>query len=62
MDNIDKQISLYDYTFQFIQQLIPDCQNGTVVKLYPQKNYNNRKNLPLSKYGEGAFCHFAPLL
>ena len=34
MDNIDKQIRLCGYSFQFIQQLIPDCQNGTVIKLY----------------------------
>lgn len=55
----NKKITICGYTFHFIQQLIPNCQNGKVIKYYPQKNYNNINNLPLLYYGKGAFCHFS---
>lgn len=55
----NKKINICGYTFHFIQQLIPNCQNGEVIKYYPQKNYNNIDNLPLLYYGKGAFCHFS---
>ncbi|MBQ8984608.1 GIY-YIG nuclease family protein [Candidatus Saccharibacteria bacterium] len=57
-DSIRLQRIICGYPFRFIQQLIPDCQNGVVIKYHPQENYINRKNLPLSKYGDGSFCHF----
>ena len=55
----NKQIIICGYTFHFIQQLIPNCQDGEVIKYYPQMNYNNIDNLPLHYYGKGAFCHFS---
>lgn len=55
----DKQITVGKYTFRFIQRLIPDCENGKVIKFYPQKEYNNKDNLPLAYHGKGAFCHFS---
>ncbi|MBR1438060.1 MAG: hypothetical protein IJ587_05925 [Synergistaceae bacterium] len=49
-------ISLLGYRFQFVQYLIPDCNdNGQVIKLFPQKRRKGRK---LHKFGKGAFCSF----
>lgn len=54
-----KTFSLMGYNFEFIQQLIPECNaDGSVKKYYPQKSYDNIKNLPLLKNGNGAFCRF----
>ena len=44
--------------FHFVQSLVPDCENGHILKDYPQKRYDNREHLPLNAYGSGAFCHF----
>jgi hypothetical protein len=48
------------YEFHFIQELIPECDaQGNAVKYYPQNKYDNKKRLPLSYYGTGAFCRFS---
>ncbi len=48
------------YEFHFIQKLIPECDaQGNVVKYYPQNKFDNRKRLPLSQHGAGAFCRFS---
>jgi hypothetical protein len=53
-------INVCGYEFCYLQQLIPECDtNGCVTKHYPQGEYDNRKNLPLSYYGKGAFCRFS---
>ena len=55
----DGQVILCDYPFRFIQRLTPDCENGEVIKYYPEKRYNNLHQLPLNPYGQGPFCHFS---
>lgn len=48
------------YEFYFVQYLIPECDaEGNVVKYYPQNKFNNKKGLPLSYHGKGAFCRFS---
>lgn len=47
------------YPFRFLQQLIPETEKGFVKEYYPQANYQNTENLPLLRYGAGAFCHFS---
>lgn len=53
-------IMVCGYEFHFIQELIPECDaQGNVVKYYPQNKYDNKKRLPLSLHGTGAFCRFS---
>ena len=48
------------YEFHFVQKLIPECiADGNVVKYYPQNKYDNKRGLPLSYHGKGAFCRFS---
>ena len=48
------------YEFHFIQELLPESKTeGSVVKYYPQNDYVNKKGLPLSYHGKGAFCRFS---
>lgn len=54
------KIVVCGYEFYFLQHLSPKCDaNGHIVKYYPQNNYDNIKHLPLSNYGNGAFCSFS---
>ena len=54
-----KTMEVCGYTFTFLQDLIPDCDaEGNVIKYYPQNDYDNKKGLPLSYHGKGAFCRF----
>ena len=54
-----EKFSLLGYEFKFLLQIIPKCNSdGSVKKYYPQKEYNNARNLPLLKNGKGAFCRF----
>lgn len=51
---------LLDYEFEYIQDINPVLdRNGEVEEFYPQEKYNNREQLNLNKYGEGAFCRFS---
>lgn len=60
VDPKSKTIVVYGYEFNFIQELLPECDaEGNVVKYYPQNNYDNKKSLPLSYHGKGAFCRFS---
>lgn len=48
------------YEFRFIQNLAPVLdETGEIKKYYPQDSYFNKKGLPLSPYGKGAFCRFS---
>lgn len=52
-------ITLCDYTFNFLQLIKPECDtHGKIIKLYPQFNYLNKKNLVTHYYGDGPFCRF----
>lgn len=47
------------YEFYFVQQLIPELENGQVKEYAPQMAYVNRSNLPLGPNGSGTFCRFS---
>lgn len=52
-------IEVCGYTFTYIQDLLPDCDSaGKVIVDEPQNRYDNKKGLPLLKYGSGTFCRF----
>lgn len=55
-----KSMRVCGYELYYLQDLLPVCnESGNVKKFYPQNDYNNKKNLPLSYRGEGAFCRFS---
>jgi hypothetical protein len=54
-----KAMTVYGYEFRYLQQLMPECDaNGKIIKYYPQGEYDNKKDLPLSYHGKGPFCRF----
>ncbi|MDK2903910.1 MAG: hypothetical protein PWP48_217 [Clostridiales bacterium] len=56
----NKKMEVCGYTFVYIQDLIPDCDaSRNVIKYCPQSYYDNKRRLPLSYHGGGAFCHFS---
>lgn len=58
--NEGKSMMVCGYEFLYLQDLLPQCNEaGNVIKFYPQNDYNNKNNLPLSYHGEGAFCRFS---
>lgn len=53
-------INVCGFEFCYLQQLLPESDTtGCVIKYYPQSEYDNRKRLPLSHNGKGAFCRFS---
>lgn len=55
-----KAMTICGYEFRYLQQLMPECDaNGKIIKYYPQSEYDNKKNLPLSYHGKGPFCRFS---
>ncbi|MDD2476893.1 MAG: GIY-YIG nuclease family protein [Dysgonamonadaceae bacterium] len=60
VDSTMKTLRVFGYEFCYIQQLIPDCDvSGSIIKYYPQNEYDNKKGLLLSHFGKGAFCRFS---
>lgn len=54
-----KTMTVCGYEFQYLQQIIPECDTcGRILKYFPQDAYENKRNLKLSQHGNGAFCHF----
>ena len=53
-----KTIQIEDHTFELICSIEPEHANGLILQDKPQARFDNEKNLPLNKYGEGAFCRF----
>ncbi len=53
------ELRVCGYPFRFLQELIPLCENGKVLRFYPQRQYGNPKGLPLSHHGAGPFCRFS---
>lgn len=47
------------YEFQFVQALIPECEQGVARVYYPHKDFVNRRGLPLLPWGAGPFCRFS---
>ena len=45
--------------FEKVCEIIPiKNNNGKAIEFFPAKKYQNVKNLPLNKYGNGPFCKF----
>ena len=54
------RLNFRDYTFEYLQDIDPERnEDGSVREFLPQNDYANKDNLPLSKYGAGAFCRFS---
>lgn len=48
------------YSFDYLQDIHPERNDDGSIKEYlPQKDYANKDNLSLSKYGGGSFCRFS---
>ena len=55
-----ESITVCGYEFEFLQIIEPERgKNGEIKRDYPQNRYIYKKNLPLSPYGAGPFCHFS---
>lgn len=54
-----KKMHVCGYEFIYAQSLIPELENKNPVLYYPEKNYDNLKNLPLLYHGRGPFCRFS---
>ncbi len=53
------EIKINGWKFDHISRIIPKTDsNGEPVEYFPQARYENKKNLPLNKYGKGPFCRF----
>lgn len=51
-------ITVNGYKFEFLQELIPECDaDGRIKEYRPQENYH--KNKPLNPHGSGTFCRFS---
>jgi len=54
------EIKINDWKFENVCQIIPKIDpDGNSEKFFPQTRYENKKNLPLNKYGKGPFCKFS---
>jgi len=40
-------------------EIIPKSDENGIVEFFPQGRYENKKNLPLNKFGKGPFCKFS---
>lgn len=55
----DLVLTICGYEFHFIQQLIPECENGKVKEYYPETQYENTFQKRLLPEGKGPFCRFS---
>ena len=54
------KLDIQDYTFGHVCEIIPNLDGeGNVIEIFPQSQYENKKNLDLNKYGKGPFCKFS---
>lgn len=44
--------------FHYVCNIIPLCIDGSPKEFMPQSRYENKRNLPLNKHGNGSFCKF----
>lgn len=51
-------LSLADYVFALVCDLVPAGAGGAIQAFSPQSRYQNSSNLKLNKYGAGPFCKF----
>ena len=53
------KLEIQDYTFGHVCEIIPNLDDeGNALEIFPQSQYENKKNLGLNKYGRGPFCKF----
>ena len=53
------EIKNNSWKFDHICEIIPETdEKGIPTEFFPQKRYNNKKNLSLNRYGKGPFCKF----
>jgi len=51
-------LKIQNYEFDFICNIMPELTSQGYLEIFPQDRYENKKNLPLNKYGHGPFCKF----
>lgn len=52
-------IQIGDYSFKFVQELVPEKTLWGRIKIYdPKQHYAKKDSKPLNKYGNGPFCRF----
>lgn len=54
----EENINLLGYEFEYIQNLVPYCNEYGVIRFYPQDGYEKKDTVPLLENGKGAFCRF----
>ena len=54
----EADINLLGHKFEFVQRIVPYCNEQGAIKFYPQDDYENKNTVPLSENGKGAFCRF----
>jgi len=55
-----KEILIHNWKFEYVCQIAPESDpQGNPEEFFPQERYENKKNLPLNKYGKGPFCKFS---
>ena len=53
------KLKILDYSLDQVCEIIPfHDKEGSILEIFPQSRYENKRNLPLNKYGEGPFCKF----
>ena len=54
-----KELLVNDLKFDHVCKILPKTNSEeNPLEFFPQERYENKKNLPLNKYGEGPFCKF----
>lgn len=52
-------MQINNWEFDYICNISPKSDlRGSPIEFFPQERYENKKNLPLNKYGQGPFCKF----
>ena len=54
----EADINLLGYDFEFLQKLVPYCNEHEAIKFSPQDECENKNTVPLLENGKGAFCRF----
>lgn len=53
-------VQIGDYTFKFVQELVPEkTLLGKIKTFDPKQHYAKKGSKPLNKYGNGPFCRFS---
>ena len=56
---MESEIKIDGMIFMHVCQVSPKTDSqGKPLEIFPQNRYENKKNLPLNRYGHGPFCKF----